>query len=411
VLTHGLWYGGAQVSIVEFLRQIKDVADVQIVACRGSNPEFIADIQALGLSIFKVPYKLVYNCPDMEVRTMTNLIRDTDVVWMTDIEYLAAPKIKRIRDVPILAHLHSYVLICPNWDLSYGLQRGCTERCSPWRIIRCKQISNGYLRDWNLGISRARIYQLLDFIKGPLDFARRPIRNSLTDSIDRFIAVSHYVKDIHVARMSDLRNRIDVVPNPIPSLTHGFVRRSLSIDYNVRKGIRLIYGGGDSVIKGPSILLRAFKEVVKRRPEARLVCARCKGTLVEKYVRQLNLKNVLLLDKLTRQKFCELVSESHALVVPSICPEAFPNVALEAQYLGVPVVASNIGGIPEIVKEEVTGILVKPFDHIELSRGLVRLIDSLETFDRLAIHNMTSEQFGDEIFVSKIMNVFESISR
>jgi glycosyltransferase involved in cell wall biosynthesis len=412
VLAHGLWYGGAQVSIVEFLRQMKDMADIQVTLCRGSNLEFVRDIEALGLSVSRVPYKLAYNYPNMEVQTIANLIRETDVVWMSDIEYVAAPKIKRIKNVPILAHLHSQALICPTWDLLYGLQGICTERCSPWKIIRCKQLHNEHMAKWNLvNHRRAEIYRLVDFIKGPLDFSRWPINRHIVDSIDRFIAVSNAVRDIHVAHMPCLRNRISVVYNPIPVLTSRFVSRSLRLTHNANVGIKLVYAGGGSIGKGPLVLLTALRKVLRERPEVRVFCAKCKGTFVEEHIDKSNLGKIILLDKLTHEEYHRLVSESHVVVVPSITFEAFPYVALESQYLGIPVVASDIGGIREIVQHGTTGILVRPFDHVELSEGIMHLIDNLENFDRSTIHRLTSEKFSNKLSSSKMMEALQSVSR
>jgi glycosyltransferase involved in cell wall biosynthesis len=412
VLAHGLWYGGAQVSIVEFLRQMKDMADIQVTMCRGSNLEFVRDIEALGLSVSTVPHKVVYNYPDMEVQTIADIIREADVVWMTDIEYLAAPKIKRIRDVPILAHLHSHALICPNWDLLYGLQGICTERCSPWRIIRCKRLYNEQMAKWNLlNHYRAQIYGLLDFIKGPLDFCRWPIKKHIVDCIDGFVANSDATKNVVVAHIPCLRNRISVVYNPIPVMTTRFVSRSLRLTHNANVGIKLVYAGGSSIWKGPRVLLMALREVLRERPEVRVFCTKCKGTFVEEHIDKSNLGKITLLDKLSREEYYRLVSESHVVVVPSIGFEAFCNVALESQYLGVPVVASDIGGLPEIVQHGRTGILVRPFDHVRLSEGIMHLIDNLENFDRSTIHRLTSEKFRNETSSSKMMEALQSVSR
>ena len=54
--------------------------------------------------------------------------------------------------------------------------------------------------------------------------------------------------------------------------------------------------------------------------------------------------------------------------------DAFPMVALEAMALGKPVVASRVGGLPEIVAHDETGVLVPPGDVDELARALVRLL-------------------------------------
>lgn len=63
------------------------------------------------------------------------------------------------------------------------------------------------------------------------------------------------------------------------------------------------------------------------------------------------------------------------LLVPSVYPDPCPRVVLEGLALGVPVVASRIGGIPETVRDGTDGILVAPADPGELAEALLALID------------------------------------
>ncbi|MBK1645278.1 hypothetical protein CKO25_11635 [Thiocapsa imhoffii] len=62
-----------------------------------------------------------------------------------------------------------------------------------------------------------------------------------------------------------------------------------------------------------------------------------------------------------------LMGQATALLFPSTCYEGFPIVIAEAYASGLPVIASRIGGIPEIVEDGVTGLLVTPGDHVELA--------------------------------------------
>jgi glycosyltransferase involved in cell wall biosynthesis len=71
-------------------------------------------------------------------------------------------------------------------------------------------------------------------------------------------------------------------------------------------------------------------------------------------------------------------------VVPSICLEACPTTAIEAMASGVPVVASRIGGLPDLVDDEVTGLLVPPGDSEALAASLGRVIRDPALRARLA---------------------------
>lgn len=77
-----------------------------------------------------------------------------------------------------------------------------------------------------------------------------------------------------------------------------------------------------------------------------------------------------------RAEVRRLISESTLLVVPSRS-ENSPNVIGEAQLMGLPVVASNVGGIPELIEESVTGFLTPPDPHL-MAKTLRRAITSPE---------------------------------
>jgi len=78
-----------------------------------------------------------------------------------------------------------------------------------------------------------------------------------------------------------------------------------------------------------------------------------------------------------------LLTSLDVVVIPSLS-EASGLTAMEAMALGVPVVASLVGGLPEVVENGETGLLVPPGDEAALARAIARLLDSTELVHRLA---------------------------
>jgi glycosyltransferase involved in cell wall biosynthesis len=70
-----------------------------------------------------------------------------------------------------------------------------------------------------------------------------------------------------------------------------------------------------------------------------------------------------------------VLAAADVVAVPSTRPDPFPNSALEALAAGRPVVASNAGGLPEMVRDGETGVLVPPGDHRALASALRALAD------------------------------------
>jgi glycosyltransferase involved in cell wall biosynthesis len=73
-----------------------------------------------------------------------------------------------------------------------------------------------------------------------------------------------------------------------------------------------------------------------------------------------------------RTDISDLLPGFDVFVLPSIT-EGMPNAVLEAMVAGIPVVASRVGGVPEIVQDGETGLLIEPESPSDLARALIRL--------------------------------------
>jgi glycosyltransferase involved in cell wall biosynthesis len=88
------------------------------------------------------------------------------------------------------------------------------------------------------------------------------------------------------------------------------------------------------------------------------------------------LRGVRFLGQLDRPNVLELLSTARALVIPSRCYEGFPRVIVEAYAAGVPVVASDIGSLTELVDDHETGLRVRVDDQDDMARALRELAAS-----------------------------------
>ncbi len=85
-----------------------------------------------------------------------------------------------------------------------------------------------------------------------------------------------------------------------------------------------------------------------------------------------------------RQDVPELLASLDVLIAPSVYPESFGRSLIEAQAVGVPVVASNLGAFPELAREGETGLLVPPNDPTRLAGAVARLLGDGALRERLA---------------------------
>ena len=107
----------------------------------------------------------------------------------------------------------------------------------------------------------------------------------------------------------------------------------------------------------------------------------------------------------------ELLASVDAVAVPSTRPDPLPNSAIEALAAGVPVVAAAHGGLPEIVRDRATGLLVRPNDPNALARALRELADDPERRARMgaAATADARERFGLERMLDEVEGVYATL--
>jgi len=144
-----------------------------------------------------------------------------------------------------------------------------------------------------------------------------------------------------------------------------------------RKRKEILYVGNLYVEKGLRELLEAVKILSSERDDFSLVVIGG-GPFREEF---LKLIQRLRLEKFVRvegekhhKEIPQWINKSHVVCLPSY-NEGFPNVVLESISCGRPVVASNVGGIPEIIDDSGLGILVPPKDTEKLAWALDDALD------------------------------------
>jgi glycosyltransferase involved in cell wall biosynthesis len=138
----------------------------------------------------------------------------------------------------------------------------------------------------------------------------------------------------------------------------------------------LLVVGRLRIRKGVDVLLAAMPELLSRQPSARLVIAGDgeHRAALERHAAALGLgESVTFLGRAGAAQVRELLRGAAALVVPSIY-EGMPLVVLEAMEAAVPVVASRVAGIPEVVEDGRTGWLVPPEDPSGLAGALAAVL-------------------------------------
>ena len=105
----------------------------------------------------------------------------------------------------------------------------------------------------------------------------------------------------------------------------------------------------------------------------------------------------------------KIVQESQILVVPSRI-ESIPQVIKEAFFLRVPVIATNVGGIPELISNNITGLLVPPENPEAMTDAINKLLSDNNTKQRLSKNafEFINKNFNWDILIEKYIKLYES---
>jgi glycosyltransferase involved in cell wall biosynthesis len=244
------------------------------------------------------------------------------------------------RHPPIVCSLHDYGMICPKKSLE---RHGAV--CSKGRGLRCVSCD-----------SAAQATPRRTALAAALGLNWPWLRRS----VFRFLAVSSYVRERHLQSGLE-KEKILVLPpliDPLPQVASGQDHSAPFVLY--------VGPGEEGPHKGRSVLLRAFSQIDPAAGHVLLLVGGRESTAVG--------ENIQDAGYLRGERLTAAFRGASVVVVPSVWADPCPAVAVEALSVGVPVIASAIGGLTDIVEDDRTGVLVPPGDARALATALNRLL-------------------------------------
>ena len=162
-------------------------------------------------------------------------------------------------------------------------------------------------------------------------------------------------------------DRVSVLPNPTPAIPPLGPRAELRASFGVDDGPLVAFAGRLTPAKDLGVLIDA----VERLPNVTLLLAG-DGELRPQLERRASAR-VRFLGALERRRVLELFAAADVVALSSAW-ENFPHALVESLAAGTPVVATEVGGVPEIVRDGENGLLVPPGDPEALAAAIRRLI-------------------------------------
>ncbi len=253
--------------------------------------------------------------------------------------------LKRWSRAKLAVSLHDYGVICAKRSLMYG-----GDVCSGPAFAKCLRCAADHY-----GTGRGLVITLANWAMQPAQWS----------AVEMYLPVSQAVVEGNELSEHALPYRI--LPNFVPDDVAARADPSHPALTSLPKEPYLLFVGALSRHKGIDVLLRSYESLANPPPLVLI------GTIWPDTPERFPVGTVLI-PNLPHSAVMSAWRRSIAAVVPSVFPDPCPTVVMEAMASGVPVVASRVGGLPDLVLDGETGLLVPPGNPEALGSAIQRLV-------------------------------------
>lgn len=307
-----------------------------------------------------------------------------DIVHVHNFFLILSPSIfQAAKDagIPTVATLHNYRLLSP---CSQFLRKGklcevCINR-NPWRIM----FYHCYRRSFWANYLRYRVYYI------------SKKKHDWLNDVSAFIALTQFGKRKFIEG-NVLPERIFVKPN--------FIEDPLNGQKPQYSGHGAVFVGRLSAEKGLKTLMKAWRMI--EYPLAILG-----DGPMRKETEAYAYKNVSFYGTVSRKVVLEHMKNSKVLVFPSEWYEGFPCVLVESLAMGLPVVASNLGAMAEIIDNGRTGLLFEPGNPDDLRKKVQMLLEDRQLCKQIgfAARKTYLEKYTSEKNYNILLDIYHSVT-
>lgn len=220
-------------------------------------------------------------------------------------------------------------------------------------------------------------------------------------TVDMFLPVSQAIVEATQLAKNGVSYR--VIPNFIPNDMGVSCGGTEPLLAQLPQDNYLLFVGAVTRDKGVEVLLRAYSEVGSQIPLVLI------GRQIIDFTANFP-PNVLVLSSWPHAAVMSAWSRCTIAMMPSILPDACPTVTMEAMAMGRPVIASRIGGLPDIVVDGETGLLIPPGDWCALREAIQCLLDDPARRERMgAMAKQRVVEFQARTVISRIEQVYQEV--
>lgn len=282
--------------------------------------------------------------------------------------------------VPLVLTAHDYKLVCPTY-LMLNKGKPC-EKCLQGNYLNCV-VQNCH----HSGFTGSLLYTMESYFNR---FFKK------YEKVDYLIAPSNFLRD-KLINGGYSHQKVVHIPN--------FVNTS-GITPNFEPGDYIVYIGRVSGEKGIKTLVDAVKTT---KIQAKIVGEGPLSKWLQGIIASEGIPNIILVGYKSGDDLLDILRNSAFMVLPSEWYENAPLSILEAYACGKPVVASRIGGIPEMVLDGVTGFLFEPGNVEQLKEIMVSLYNNKKLIAQMGknARDMVEREYSPERHYEMLMDIYE----
>ncbi len=249
----------------------------------------------------------------------------------------------------------------------------------------------------------------------------------LTHRIDwsQIIAVSHFIKKEIIGIGIDDK-KITVVHHGVDQdrFTPGVDTKAILAKYPQLKGKKVIFHPARiGLAKGCDFSIKAMNIVRQKNPDALLVLAGSKNIIdwggsqqkdiayLVDLIKHFDMDDSVLIDMYTLDEVKELYEVSDICLYPSSAPEPFGLTMLEAMSMAKPMIVTNMGGMPEIIKHGINGFVVPVRDFEAMAGKVCQLLEDTKLKERFGYtgRQMVESQYTKEKVTEETLGVYKKV--
>ena len=405
--------GGGQISAYYIAKSLADLGQevsVLTFTTKGYKEEEISGVKVYRFPIFYVNIPLISHFLNLEGMYVQMAYRSwkfinkikPDAVHLLNMEsiFITSWILKR-KGIP------SFATINGPWTCFVGdcvdYKGNLCTRCSFKKMFQCVMKKRGKT---NVAGYLGRFFK---FIYGTVQMKERMF---FTEKVNKLFPVSEAIKKLFIENGVD-KNQLKVIHNPVP--LQNKVKTDLKKKLNLSKKKIILYAGRVTEEKGVHRVVEAMRYIdntvfliVGRGSYAKIHTPYYKS--LEKMVEKYNLKEkVKFIGYVDPRKIGEYYSVTDLVVLPCTFYEPLSRMLLEACSYGIPVIASNAGGNPEIVEDGKNGILLKTLETEELSNAIRRILENPDIYEKMSKYckEKVKREFSPEKAGRKILEEYK----